>query len=384
MKDIHKKICGSSKKFPFGFLPLCIAFLLSLPACSGDKPKPKPPPVPVAAATAAAKDVPVVIKTIGTVEPYATVAIKARVGGEIKQVNFREGQEVKKGDLLFVIDPRTWEAILKEAQARLARDKALANKAKVDAVRFAQLVKQEFVSREQYEQARATAEALQATVQADEKAVETARLQVSYCYIHAPITGRTGNLLTDQGNLIKADADKAMLVINQIEPIYVSVAVPQQYLAEIKKYMAAGPVRVEAALSDNEKNAAAGVLTFVNNTVDVATGTIQLKATFANGDRRLWPGQFVNTVINLTVERQVVVVPAQAIQVGQEGQFVFVVSPDITAATRKVEVSRMFDGQAVIKSGLQPGERVVTDGHLRLAPGAKMVIKREEDAAKAP
>ena len=384
MKDIHKKIRVSSNKFPFGFLPLCIAFLWFLPACSGDKPKPKPPPVPVAAATAAARDVPVVIKTIGTVEPYATVAIKARVGGEIKQVNFREGQEVKKGDLLFVIDPRTWEAILKEAQARLARDKALANKAKVDAVRFAQLVKQEFVSREQYEQARATAEALQATVQADEKAVETARLQVSYCYIHAPLTGRTGNLLADRGNLIKADADKAMLVINQIEPIYVSVAVPQQYLAEIKKYMAAGPVRVEAALSDNEKSAATGVLTFVNNTVDVATGTIQLKATFANGDRRLWPGQFVNATINLTVERQVVVIPAQAIQVGQEGQFVFVVTPDLTAEARKVEVSRMFDGQAVIKSGLQPGERVVTDGHLRLAPGAKVVIKREEDAAKAP
>ena len=365
------------------FLLYLVSFL-ALSACSGDKPKPKPPPVPVAAATAVAKDVPVVIKTIGTVEPYATVAIKARVGGEVKLVNFREGQDVKKGDLLFVIDPRTWEAILKEAQAKLARDKALANKAKVDAVRFAQLVKQEFVSREQYEQARATAEALQATVQADEKAVETARLQVSYCYIHAPITGRTGNLLADQGNLIKADADKAMLVINQIEPIYVSVAVPQQYLAEIKKYMAAGPVRVEAALSDDEKSPAAGVLTFVNNTVDVATGTIQLKATFANGDRRLWPGQFVNATINLTVERQVVVVPAQAIQVGQEGQFVFVVTPDLTAATRKVEVSRMFDGQAVIKSGLQPGERVVTDGHLRLAPGAKMVIKREEDAAKAP
>ncbi len=378
MKDIHKKSFRNSDGWFFGFLPLCIAFLWFLPACSGDKPKPKPPPVPVAAATAAAKDVPVVIKTIATVEPYATVAIKARVGGEIKQVNFREGQEVKKGDLLFVIDPRTWEAILKEAQARLARDKALANKAKVDAVRFAQLVKQDFISREQYEQARATAESLQATVQADEKAVETARLQVSYCYIHAPLTGRTGNLLADQGNLIKADADKAMLVINQIEPIYVSFAVPQQYLPEIKKYMAAGPVRVEAALSDNEKSAATGVLTFVNNTVDVATGTIQLKATFANGDRRLWPGQFVNATINLTVERQVVVVPAQAIQVGQEGQFVFVVTPDLTAEARKVEVSRMFDGQAVIKSGLQPGARVVTDGHLRLAPGAKVVIKKEE------
>ncbi|MBM4295015.1 MAG: efflux RND transporter periplasmic adaptor subunit, partial [Deltaproteobacteria bacterium] len=242
-----------------------LALLIILPTCSGEKPKGPPPPVPVAVAAAVKQDVPVQIRTIGAVEPFATVSIKARVGGELKQVNFREGQDVKKGELLFVIDPRTWEANLKEAQAKLARDKALANKAKADARRFAELVQKEFVSREQYEQALATAESLQATVEADEKAVESSRLQVSYCYIHAPITGRTGTLLADQGNLIKADADKAMVVINQVEPIYVSFAVPQQFLADIKRFMAAGAVKVDAWLS-NEEKPEEGVLTFVNNT----------------------------------------------------------------------------------------------------------------------
>jgi len=351
-----------------------LALLIILPTCSGEKPKGPPPPVPVAVAAAVKQDVPVQIRTIGAVEPFATVSIKARVGGELKQVNFREGQDVKKGELLFVIDPRTWEANLKEAQAKLARDKALANKAAADVRRFAELVRKDFVSREQYEQAVATAESLKAVVEADEKAVESARLQVSYCYLHAPLTGRTGTLLADQGNLIKADADKAMVVINQVEPIYVSFSVPQQFLPDIKKYLAAGGVKVEAWLSNEEKSEE-GLLTFVNNTVDPATGTILLKATYPNAAKRLWPGQFVNVVVNLTTERGAVVVPTQAVQTGQAGRFVFVVKDDLTVEVRPVEAGRFFDGQAVVKQGLQPGERVVTDGHLRLAPGAKVQIK---------
>jgi multidrug efflux system membrane fusion protein len=330
--------------------------------------------VPVAVAPAVKQDVPVQIRTIGQVEPFATVSIKARVGGELKQVYFQEGQDVKKGEPLFLIDPRTWEAALKEAQAKLARDKALANKAAADARRYAELVQKEFVSREQYEQAVAMAESLKATVEADEKAVENARLQVSYCYIHAPLTGRTGTLLADRGNLIKADADKAMVVINQIEPIYVSFSVPQQFLPDIKKFMAAGGVKVEAWLS-NDESPEEGLLTFINNTVDPATGTILLKATYANAAKRLWPGQFVNVVVNLAMERGVVVVPSQAVQTGQQGQFVFVVKEDLTVEVRPVEASRFFDGQAVVKKGLQPGDRVVTDGHLRLAPGARVQIK---------
>lgn len=362
-----------------------IASLLTgflLPACSGGKEPPKPPPVPVVVAEAVQKTVPVQVRTIGNVEPYATVSIKARVGGELQQVNFKEGQDVKKGDLLFVIDPRTWEAALKEAQARLARDKALANKARVDAVRYAELVRREFVSREQYEQAGATSESLQATVQADEKSVESARLQVSYCYIHAPLTGRTGNLLADQGNLIKADADKAMVVINQVQPIYVSFSVPEQYLPDIKKYMAAEKIKVQAIIATDEKNPAEGILTFINNTVDIATGTILLKATFDNKDKRLWPGQFVNTVMTLTTEPDAVVVPSQAIQTGQAGQFVFVINPDLTAETRPVVVGRSMDGEVVVKQGVKAGEIVVTDGQLRLVPGAKVEVKKPEGPAK--
>jgi multidrug efflux system membrane fusion protein len=379
-----QKFSHSSDRSPFAAVPLALllAALTFLPACSGSKEPPKPPAVPVVVAEAVQKTVPVQVRTIGNVEPYATVSIKARVGGELQQVNFREGQDVNRGDLLFVIDPRTWEAALKEAQARLARDKALANKAKADARRYAELVQKEFVSREQYEQAGATAESLQATVQADEKSVESARLQVSYCYIHAPLTGRTGNLLADRGNLIKADADKAMLVINQVQPIYVSFSVPEQYLPDIKKYLAAGKIRVEAIIASDEKQPAEGLLTFINNTVDIATGTILLKATFDNQDKRLWPGQFVNTVMTLTTEPDMVLVPSQAIQTGQQGQFVYVIKPDLIAETRPVAVGRSMDGEVVVKQGVKAGEIVVTDGQLRLVPGAKVEVKKPEGPAK--
>jgi multidrug efflux system membrane fusion protein len=352
--------------------------------CSEKKPPP-PPPVPVVAATVAQKDVPVQLKTIGNVEAYATVAVKARVGGEIKQVNFKEGQDVKAGALLFVIDPRPLEAALRDAQARLARDKALAKKAETDAVRYSELVQKEFVSREQYDQAQATAESLTATVAADEAAVENARVQLSYCFITSPLNGRTGNLKADQGNLIKADADTSMVVINQIQPIYVSFSVPEQFLPEIKKYMAAEKIPVKAVISkdDKQEELEEGVLTFVNNTVDTTTGTILCKATYDNRDKRLWPGLFVNVVMTFTTEKGAVAVPSQAIQTGQEGQFVFVVKPDLTVEARPVEVGRTFNGEVVVKKGLEAGERVVTDGQLRLVPGAKVEVKQPEAGAKA-
>lgn len=368
---------GPSSAASAGLLLILLTFLA---ACSGSQDPPKPQAVPVLVAAVEQKAVPVQLKTIGNVEAYATVAIKARVGGELKQVNFREGQDVHKGDLLFVIDPRPLEAALKEAQARLARDRALAKKAEEDARRYADLIRRDFVSREQYDQARATAESLAATVKADEVAVDNARLQLSYCYISAPLTGRTGNLKADQGNLIKADADTAMVVINQIQPIYLSFSVPQQHLPEIKKYMAQGPVKVEAVLDREEKHSEEGILTFVNNTVDIATGTILLKATFANQEKRLWPGEFVNVVVTLTTEADAVVVPSQAIQTGQEGTLVFVVKPDLTAETRPVVVGRSLEGQVVVKKGLKAGELVVTDGQLRLVPGAKVELKNQQGA----
>jgi multidrug efflux system membrane fusion protein len=355
-------------------LAVLLMACLQLTSCSGEKKKAAPPPVPVLVATVTEKTVPVELKAIGNVEAYATVSIKARVGGQLVQVNFREGQDVKQGELLFVIDPRPLEAALKQAQANLARDKALANKAQVDAVRYAELIKKQFVSQQEYDQAKATAESLAATVNADEVAVQNAKLMLSYCYIHAPISGRTGNLIANMGNQIKADADTAMVVINQIQPIYVSFAIPEQNLAEVRKYLAEKQIPVEAFIT-GEPTPEQGVLTFVNNTVDLATGTIQCKATFTNAHKRLWPGQFVNAVVELATQPHALLVPSQAIQTSQAGDFVFVVKPDLTAETRPVEVGRNLDGQVIIKKGLSPGDRVVTDGQLRLVPGAKVEIK---------
>jgi multidrug efflux system membrane fusion protein len=348
---------------------------LFFPACSGGKEPPRKEAAPVTVAVVAQKDAPVEIRNIGNVEAYATVAIKARVGGEIKKVNFTEGQDVAKGQLLFVIDPRPLETALRQAEANLARDKALANKAATDARRYEELVKKDFVSREQYDQARAQAESLAAIVQADEVAVQNARLQLSYCFISAPISGRAGNLKADLGNLIKADADTAMVVINQIQPIYVSFSLPQQYLPDIKKYMAQGKVKVRAIIPSDDQRPEEGTLTFLNNTVDTATGTFLVKATYDNPEKRLWPGLFVKVTVHLTTQPQAVAAPSQALQTGQQGQFVYVVKEDLTVEARPVEVDRPFDGDVIIRKGLAPGERVVTSGQLRLVPGARVNIK---------
>ncbi|OGP74646.1 MAG: hypothetical protein A2Y80_09480 [Deltaproteobacteria bacterium RBG_13_58_19] len=344
-------------------------------ACSGGKSEPKPLTVPVSVGEVIQKTVPVQLKAIGNVEAYSTVGIKSRLAGQLLQVDFKEGQDVKKGDLLFVIDPRPYEAALKQAEANLARDTALFQKAERDAVRYADLVQRDFVSRQEYDQMRANADSLKATVQANRVAVENARLNLGYCYIHAPFTGRTGNVLAHQGNMIKDNADNPMLIINQIQPIYVSFSVPENNLPVIKKFMAQGKVKVDAIIPTNPEHPEEGVLTFINNTVDQTTGTIQLKATYDNTDKRLWPGLFVNVVVKLTQEPNAILAPAPAIQSGQEGEFVWVVKPDLTVETRVVEVERSLDGDVVIKKGLQAGERVVTEGQLRLVAGAKVQIK---------
>ena len=360
-------------------LPRALAVLLTacllLTSCSGEKKKPPIPPVPILAATVVEKTVPVELKAIGSVEAYSTVNIKSRVGGQLIKVNFAEGQDVEQGRLLFVIDPRPYDAALRQAEANLAKDKALANKAKTDAVRYAELIRKQFVSQQEYDQAKATAESLGATVQSDQVAVQNAKLMLSYCYINAPITGRTGNLLAHMGNMIKADADTAMVVINQIQPIYVSFAIPQQDLPQIRKYMETEKVPVQAFIGGDDKNAETGVLTFVNNTVDTATGTFQCKATFSNPHRRLWPGLFVNVVVQLSTQPNAILVPSQAVQSSQEGQIVFVVKPDLTVEVRQVEAGRTINGDVIITKGLKAGERVVTDGQLRLVPGAKVHIK---------
>jgi len=360
---------------PLALLALLLSIFLFTFACSGDKKPPPRPPVPVLVATVTGKTVPVELKVIGNVEAYSTVSIKSRLAGQLVQVNFKEGQDVKAGELLFVIDPRPYEGALRQVEANLARDKALAQKAQADARRYAELIRKQFVSQQDYDQAKATAESLAATVNADQVAVQHAKLNLSYCYIKAPISGRTGSLIAHQGNMIKDNADTAMVVINQIQPIYVTFAIPEQNLAAVRKFMAAEKIKVEAVIAGQENTPEAGVLSFIDNTVDKTTGTILCKATFSNEAKRLWPGLFVNVVVQLSTQPGAILAPAQAVQASQEGQIVFVVQPDLTVEIRPVEVGRSMNSEVIITRGLKPGERVVTEGQLRLVPGAKVEIK---------
>jgi multidrug efflux system membrane fusion protein len=331
--------------------------------------------VPVKVAAAVQKAVPVQLQAVGAVEAYATVSIKSRVDGELIRVHFREGQDVKKGDLLFTIDPRPYEASMREARARLERDVALAEKADLDARRYAELVAKNYVSSDKYEQFRANAEALRATVAADRATLERAQLNLEYCYIKAPMAGRTGRLLVDEGAQIKANDDKGgMVEIMQIMPINVGFAVPQQYLAEIKTHMARGTLKVEADIPESGARPETGMLSFLDNKVNTQTGTVLLKGTFANRDRLLWPGQFVMATLTLTTRGDAIVIPSVAIQVGQDGQFVYVVKPDMSVELRPVVPGMSVGDEVVIEKGLAAGEKVVTEGQLRLVPGAKVQV----------
>jgi len=360
-----------------------ILFISFIPACSGKPAQPPPkPPVPVAVGIVVQKTVPVQIRAIGNVEAYSTVSVKSQIGGILTRVHFREGQDVSKGALLFTIDPRPYEASLRQAEANLSKDNAQLENAREEVRRYGELVKKGYVAQEQYDQIRTNSASLDATVNADKAMVENARLQLKYCYIYSPIAGKTGNLISNEGNLIKANADTSMVIINQIQPIYVTFSVPEQYLSEIKKYMAGGKVKVQAFITKGEENPEEGALTFVDNTVDPATGTIKLKATFTNKVKRLWPGQFVDVVMILTMQPNAIVVPTSAIQAGQKGQYVYVVKNDLTVEDRVITVGRTLNSETVIDKGLQAGERVVTDGQLRLVPGAKVEIKNRSEGAK--
>jgi multidrug efflux system membrane fusion protein len=333
------------------------------------------PLVPVKVAVAALKAVPVQIRAVGTVEAYATVSIKSRVDGQLVGVHFREGQDVKKGDLLFTVDPRPYEAALKESQARLERDIALMDKAERDARRYAELVAKNFVSSDKYEQFRANFESLRATADADRATVERARLQLEYCFIRSPLAGRTGRLLVDEGTQIKANDDKAGMVdISQVMPIYVGFAVPQQNLSAIKTHMAGGELKVAADIPESGLPPEEGTLSFLDNKVNSQTGTVLLKGSFANTSRHLWPGQFVTATLTLTTRHDAVVIPAVAVQVGQTGQFVYVVKPDMTVESREVVPGMVVGDSVVIDKGLAAGETVVTEGQLRLVPGTKVQV----------
>jgi multidrug efflux system membrane fusion protein len=388
-----------------------------------------PPAVPVGVALAEQKSVPVQVAAVGNVQAVTTVGIKSQVAGQVMRVHFAEGREVKRGDLLFTIDPRPFEATLQQAQANvgkdqaqlkqmeaalgqrqaeitqaqanLERDQAQWEMARTQEGRYKDLVQKELVAREQYDQVRTTFAAVSATVQADRAAlanaqaavraaeaqmenaraaiksdealVEMAKLNLNYTQIRSPMDGRTGNLLVQTGNVVKSNEDNPMVVIAQVNPIYVSFSVPEVHLDAIKTYRAAGPLKVEAIPGDTRRPVE-GVVTFVNNSVDASTGTIQLKAMFQNTASALWPGQFVDVVLRLTTETAVVV-PTQAVQAGQQGPFVFVVKPDLTVESRAVKTGRRLAREMVIEQGLKAGERIVTDGQLRLVPGARVEPK---------
>jgi multidrug efflux system membrane fusion protein len=379
-----------------------VAAVLLLAACSDNaagKARVQLPPVPVTVGEVLEKTIPVQLTAVGNAQAYTTVGIKSQVNGQLVEVRFKEGQDVRKGDLLFVIDPRPFEAALRQteaalsqrqaevrqAQAAVERDTAQLENARVQERRYRELVAKELIAREQYDTLNTNMTALQATVEADRAAVENAkaafqaaqanvdnaRLQLAYTSIHAPIDGRTGNLLVQNGNILKANDDNPIVVINQIHPIYVSFAVPEQHLADIKKYRALGPLQVVTRPPRQQETLATGELTFVNNTVDQTTGTIQLKATFSNENNGLWPGQFVDVSMVIT-SRTAIVVPSQAIQPGQQGPYVFVVKPDQTVESRLVTPGVRLGAETIVEKGLKPAERVVTDGQLRLVPGARI------------
>jgi len=345
---------------------------------------------PVLVAQAVETNVPVLIDPppVGHVMPYSTVTIHSQIQGMISEVHFREGQEVKKGDLLFTIDPRPSQAALDQARAALERDTAQLEYATINFAREQKLFDQKLISLDELDTNRASQDALTGTVAADRAAITNALLNLDYCQIRAPIDGRTGSLQSYEGNVVKAP-DDILLTINQIHPIYAAFAVPEQYLPEIKKEMREKTLKVMATFQ-NMDVPPQGELTFIDNAVDMTTGTIQLRATFPNEDNTLWPGQFVQVTLTLSELTNVVVVPSQAVQTGQNNQFVYVVKPDPTNRTsqivenRPVTVGITYQNETVVEKGLQAGETVVTDGQLRLKPGTKVNIKSAISSTNTP
>lgn len=331
-----------------------------------------PATVPVTLATATQQNIPFRLQAIGNVEPLSTVALKARVDGQIMEVNFKEGQEVRQGSVLFRIDPRPYEATLRQAEATQARDVAQRDQARSQERRYQELLQKNFVSKEAYAQIRTNADSAEAVAQASKAQVDNARLQLEYCTIRSPIDGYPGKIQIQMGNLVKANDTNPLVVLNQVHPIYVSFAIPEQHLSPLRAYMKTGPLAVDVGPPNSGKVAASGTLVFVDNAVDSTTGTIKLRARFANQDNALWPGQFVTVSLKLYDQKNAIVVPSQAVQTGPEGQFVFVVKPDMTTEVRKITVERADGDNVIVAKGLQSGEKVVTRGQLRLAPGVKV------------
>ena len=340
-----------------------------------------PAAVPVNVAAAQQQTVPVVITGIGNVEAFSTVSIKARVDGQIVEVKFREGQPVTKGEVLFRIDPRPYQAALRQAEANALRDKAARDQALSQAKRYQELLDKNFISKEAYAQIRTNAETAEATAKASQAALENARLNIEYCTISSPLDGYVGKVLLQAGNLVKANDVSSLVVINQVRPIYVNFSVPEQNLPEVRKYMGMGTLNVEVVPPDPSAPRVVGQLIFVDNAVDPTTGTIKLRAQFENREAALWPGQFVNVSLRLYEQVDAITIPSTAVQTGPDGQYVYVIGPDLLADIRKVTVQRSDGERAIIGAGLAKGERVVTRGQLRLGP--KTPVQIAKPAAEA-
>ncbi len=341
-------------------------------------------PVPVLAATVQQKPMPVQIETVGRVEAIATVAVRSRIDGVIRRVAVEDGQQVEAGDLLFELDDQEAQAELQTAAANLARDRAQLEIAKRDEERMQPLAAKDFASRQQLDQLRTNVTATEATAAADQAQLEAARIRLSYTRILAPIDGRIGTIASKVGSSIRPNDTTALMTINQLQPIYVSFAVPQRHLGDLQDAMAVGELPVTATIPGREAEPQGGKVSFIENLVDPLTNTLSVKASFPNQQNRLWPGQYVTVVVTLRVDPAAIVVPGEAVQMGQEGSYVFVIRPDDTVEMRPVEVARTAGQEAVIADGLSVGERIVTEGQLRLEPGSKIEIAQPEISAVDP
>lgn len=396
---------------------VCAAAPLGLTGCSGEKKAGGPPPgasqpAPVHATKAETQRVPVELVSFGTAEPLSTIELKAQVSGEIVEVLFAEGDRVTQGQPLFRIDPRPFEAALAEAEANLARagaqrgeaeanlreNEVRAKNAQVELERNKTLLSREIVTQEEFDQSRTAADALVAAAGADaaavksateeiraaQAAVDAAKLNLNYCTISSPIDGRTGSLMAHRGDLVSANASSPVVLITQTAPINVSFTLPERYLQPLRDGMKAGEVPVQATIPETDAPPISGKLTFIDNAVDKITSTIRLKALFENEGEALWPGQYVNVRLGLGYLENRVTVPAQAVQTSQDGPYVYVISPESKAELRPVKTGPPYDGVVVIEEGLQAGEQVMTDGHLRVAPGGPVKVLGDAEKVEAP
>ena len=353
----------------------------SEPAAAAGRAAPASRRVPVVAGTVARADVPVLLNAIGSVQPYNMVSVKSRVDGQIIAEHFKEGQEIASGAPLIQIDPRAYQAALEQAQAAKAKDAAQLASAQTDLARYSQLVGSGYQTRQSYDQQKAQVAQLQAAIKGDQAAIDAAQLTLSYTDIHAPIGGRLGARLVDVGNMVRASDGTALVTIAQLKPIYVSFTLPQENQHKLRVKQAQAPLEVKAIGDDNKTLLAVGRLTLIDNTIDQATGTIHLKASFANADERLWPGEFVNVQVVLSVRKGVTTVPAETVQEGPSGHYAYIIKKDDTVERRPVDVTEVQNGVAVISKGLSPGERVVVDGQYRLDNGARITIPPARKAA---